>query len=359
MNLESQLLNIRQHIQEHRDNLKSEEATKSALVIPFLRALGYDVTNPNHVTPELVADIGDRKGERVDYGLGPRDNEAIIVECKRCDIAMTPANHDRYFAQVRRYFHVKKNVKFAILTNGIICEFYSDIDDLNIMDKTPFYTIDLTLAPTARDIAVLSLFEREKFSLPFAYESAGKMLQKVRVKAYLYAETTSPSEEFSAFVGSQVHKDKGRFTSNVKSTYQELVPEAMAEIMEERIKANREDAKREMGPQPSGTKQHVIDGYNIIRAITAPYVEPDRIVMRENQSYCAVLLDDNARKTIIRLYFNNPARLSLGLMKDKEETRLPISKLQDIFQSHEQIIARLSEIDVSLFMANDPYGCDN
>ena len=50
--------------------VKTEEGTKNALVMPFIIALGYNVFNPLEVTPELVADVGVKKGEKVDYEIG-------------------------------------------------------------------------------------------------------------------------------------------------------------------------------------------------------------------------------------------------------------------------------------------------
>jgi hypothetical protein len=36
--------------------------------MPFIAALGYDVFNPLEVVPEYTADIGIKKGEKVDLG---------------------------------------------------------------------------------------------------------------------------------------------------------------------------------------------------------------------------------------------------------------------------------------------------
>ena len=46
-----------------KDSLISEEATKNALIMPFLNALGYDVFNPLEVVPEYVADSRFKKDE--------------------------------------------------------------------------------------------------------------------------------------------------------------------------------------------------------------------------------------------------------------------------------------------------------
>lgn len=348
MNLEAQLLTIRKLIQEHQKDLSSEEATKSALIMPFLRALGYDVTNPTHVTPELVADIGAKRGEKVDYGLGPKGLETIIVECKRCDIAMTPANRDRYRSQMYRYFVTKPHVRFGVLTNGIEYAFYSDVDKTHVMDDEPFYVINLLLAPTPRDIEILSLFARETFDLAAAVEKAGWLLRKSRIKAIVARQTSTPDEEFCDYLAGKVHD--GRYTGKVAEYYRPMVRDAVAEVMTDRIQANREDAARETGPRAAQALQHVVDGYNIVRAIAASRIDPNRVVMRENQSYCAILLDDNARRTIIRLHFNNPDRLQLGIMADAGETRIPIAAPSEIFQHYEHILARLCGLEPSLYI---------
>ena len=52
-------------------------ATKNALVMPFIAALGYDVFDPTEVVPEFVADVGTKKGEKVDYAI-KRGGDVII-----------------------------------------------------------------------------------------------------------------------------------------------------------------------------------------------------------------------------------------------------------------------------------------
>ncbi|APC90439.1 Prophage Lp2 protein 6 [Vibrio parahaemolyticus] len=64
-------------------SLATEEATKNALVMPFLHSvLGYDVFNPNEVIPEFTADIATKKGEKVDYALIKDGVVQILIECK-------------------------------------------------------------------------------------------------------------------------------------------------------------------------------------------------------------------------------------------------------------------------------------
>ena len=54
---------------KHKESIQTEEATKNAFVMPFLQCLGYDVFNPLEVVPEFIADIGIKKGEKIDFSI--------------------------------------------------------------------------------------------------------------------------------------------------------------------------------------------------------------------------------------------------------------------------------------------------
>ena len=52
------------------DKVATEEATKTAMVMPFIaHILGYNVFDPSEVVPEYTADVGTKKGEKVDYAV--------------------------------------------------------------------------------------------------------------------------------------------------------------------------------------------------------------------------------------------------------------------------------------------------
>jgi hypothetical protein len=54
--------------------------------------------------------------------------------------------------------------------------------------------------------------------------------------------------------------------------------------------------------------------------------------MRDVQSYCGILLDDNNRKPICRFHFN-AAQKYLGLFDEsKNEERMPIERLDEMYQ---------------------------
>jgi len=51
-----------------KGSLESEEATKTALIMPFIQLFGYDVLNPLEVVPEYVADAAIGVVSRRGYG---------------------------------------------------------------------------------------------------------------------------------------------------------------------------------------------------------------------------------------------------------------------------------------------------
>ena len=132
MELHSQLKGLAEKVDQLKDKIDTEESTKHAFTLPFINILGYDTFNPTEVVPEFTADLGLKKGEKVDYAIFQNGNPILIVECKHWK-----QNLDVHNSQLFRYFHVTKT-RFALLTNGIQYRFYTDLEETNKMDEKPF-----------------------------------------------------------------------------------------------------------------------------------------------------------------------------------------------------------------------------
>ncbi len=139
---------------ELREYITSEEGSKTCLVLPMLGALGYDVFNPKQVTAELTADVGVKRGEKVDYAIMGSGKPKLIIECKKIGDPLG-ANA---ISQLFRYF-TSLRVKFGVLTDGITYQFYTDMDTPNIMDSSPFFEFNL-LAYTQTDLEFLDRFRK-------------------------------------------------------------------------------------------------------------------------------------------------------------------------------------------------------
>ena len=120
-------------VEKWKGDPPTEEATKTSLVLPFIQMLGYDIFDPTEVIPEFTADIGIKKGEKVDYAIMQRGKPAILIECKKYGSNLD----EEAVSQLVRYFGVT-DAHFGILTDGIVYRFFSDIDQPNVMDLKPF-----------------------------------------------------------------------------------------------------------------------------------------------------------------------------------------------------------------------------
>ena len=178
--------------------VQTEEATKMALVVPVLQALGYDVFDPFEVVPEFTADVGTKKGEKVDYAIVRDDTPIIPVECKSAGVPL-----DGHAAQLYRYFSVV-DARIGMLTNGVEYRLYSDIDQPNKMDGKPFLVLDmLDLQESA--VEEFKKIGKASFDLDQILSSASNLKYTTEIKKLLAAELASPSDEFVRHFASQVY----------------------------------------------------------------------------------------------------------------------------------------------------------
>ena len=132
MELVDQNKQLAKRIESLKETIQTEEATKMSLVVPFFQMLGYDVFNPQEFVPEYTADVGIKKGEKVDYAIIKDGKPAILVECKAVTEKL-----DNHSSQLFRYFGTTE-AKFGILTNGIVYRFYTDLENQNKMETLKF-----------------------------------------------------------------------------------------------------------------------------------------------------------------------------------------------------------------------------
>lgn len=118
-------------------SLESEEATKISLILPMITALGYDIHNNKELKAEYVADVGIKKGEKVDYAIIIDNQPLIIIEAKQVGVDLS-----KNISQLYRYFSVT-NAKIGILTDGIRYLFFTDYKKENLMDTEPYMYINM------------------------------------------------------------------------------------------------------------------------------------------------------------------------------------------------------------------------
>ena len=350
MDLATRLAELQKRSLEHREALLTEEAAKNALIMPFIQALGYDVFNPGEVTPEFTADGGSRKGEKVDYAIKVGGQINILVECKPATVALN-INHA---SQLFRYFSVT-DARLAILTNGVVYQFYSDIEKPNKMDDKPFFQFSMDMLKPS-DVRTIENFSKGTFDLDRIISEASTLKTQSLLRQELEKEFAAPSEEFVRLLASRVYD--GRLTSSVKENFTKMVGNSIAALVRDLVNERLASALKASNPtlvdeEPATDVEEIvttaeeISGFHIVQAIASRHVAPKRIVIRDAKAYCAVLLDDNNRKTIARMHFNGITRKYFGTFVGKAETRHQLSDLTDVYQFEAQIIGRIQELERS------------
>ncbi|MDH5638566.1 MAG: type I restriction enzyme HsdR N-terminal domain-containing protein [Nitrospinota bacterium] len=354
MDLIDRVKELATKIPNQLEHIQTEEATKTAFVMPFISALGYDVFNPLEVVPEFTADIGTKKGEKVDYAV-KKDNKIILLfECKT---ASSDLNKE-HMSQLHRYFSTSDS-RFGILTNGINYQFFSDIDEPNKMDSKPFFEFNM-LDFEDHHVSELKKFSKSTFSLEDILTTASTLKYLGTIKKILGKELDNPSDSFVRFFASQVYG--GRLTSSVMDQFTGIVKDARAQFINEKINerlksalkasvsssSSEEENEEVQKPQEYDdgivTTQEEIEGYLIVKSILREAIDVDRVSMRDTKSYCGILLDNTNRKPICRLHFNSSQKY-IGLFKNKQEERIHIENLNDIFNYADRIKAVVVEYE--------------
>ncbi|NAW59299.1 MULTISPECIES: type I restriction endonuclease [unclassified Vibrio] len=332
--------------------LTTEEATKNALIMPFLHSvLGYDVFNPTEVIPEFTADTATKKGEKVDYALMKDGEVQILIECKKLGEKLST----KHAGQLFRYFSVT-NARIAVLTNGTQYQFFTDLDAPNKMDEKPFLTLDLEnlddhVVPEVKKLTKTS------FDVESVVDAAGELKYLSQIKKVLSEQFSEPEEDFVKFFTSKVYD--GVQTPKVKAQFLELTSKAVKQFLNDSINArlqsaigseakplknsgNEELELEDIVDDRKVSKIHTTDeeteGYNVVKAILRQKFDVSRIIARDTQSYFGILLDDNNRKPLCRLHFNAKQKY-IGLIgDDKKETRHPIECVDDIFNHSDLLL---------------------
>lgn len=348
MDFKDQIKQLSDRVDKMKDSLQTEEATKNALIMPFIQSMGYDVFNPMEVMPEFTCDVGTKKGEKIDYAIFKDGEPVILVECKHWKQDLTL--HDN---QLLRYYQVS-NAKFGLLTNGIVYRFYTDLETPNRMDEKPFLEINL-LDIKGNHIEELKKFHKAYFDIENILSSANELKYTSELKVILNNEFTSPSPEFVKLFAKQVYdgvittKLLDQFTTLVRKSVSGLISDIISDRLKTALKTEiAQEENNEVVVSQTEEKSNIetteeeLEGFMVVKAILREIIDVSRIVYRDAQTYFAILFDDNNRKPVCRLYFNGTKKYIVTFDENKKETRFDIDSLNDIYKVSDQLKAIVS-----------------
>ncbi|EOK16956.1 TPA: type I restriction endonuclease [Enterococcus faecium] len=338
------LKQLGKRVVELKDSIGTEEATKTSLIMPFFAALGYDLFNPTEFVPEFTADVGIKKGEKVDYAIVLEGQPTILIEAKSINEQLT--KHD---SQLFRYFGTTVS-KFGILTNGEEYKFFTDLDEPNKMDLTPFLTVNITKIKDSQ-IPELAKFHKDNFDVDKITSSAAELKYLNSLKNYLSSELNDPTEDFVKYLLTEIYD--GMKTKQTVEKFKPIIKKGLNQFIAERVNDKLSAAlKTSVSVEDNETKSESnttdetdseivttneeLEAYTICKVVLKDTIPLDRLFYRDNRSYFNILLDDNIRKWILRVRFNtNGMKIELN---DENHTVYELNEPIDIYNYSNQII---------------------
>lgn len=341
-----------------RENIETEEATKTALVMPMLQALGYDVFNLSEVVPEFTCDVGIKKGEKIDYAILKNGQPVILIECKQAG-----TNLDTHVGQLFRYFATSTKTKFGLLTDGIEYRFFSDIAEKNVLDQEPFFVFNLDQF-TEEQIEDLNRFRKEEFDVSVIYAWANQQSCSNKIKGILVREFDAPSEPLVRCLLKMTNppwvsaKMVEQFTPVIKRSICQIINDTIVtRLIHSDDETTKEDDDKPLAQTESSTEeqadeeprivttQEELEGFFLVRSILRPYVTPTRIHHRDCLSYFSVLLDDSNRKPICRLWLNRAKKYVSLFDAERKETRFEIKSIDDLYKYEKTMVKTVQAYD--------------
>ena len=326
---------------------QSEEATKLALIVPFLKILGYDVYDLREVVPEFTADVGRKKGEKVDFAILRNGKPVILIECKAVGNELTAENA----TQLLRYFSATE-ARFGILTNGVRYQFYADLARPNIMDSDPFLEFDL-LAFSPEIAGELKRFTKESFDIEEMVQVATGLKYTTAIRRVLSDQLRKPYDSFVAFIMDSVYKKpktkaaRKQFLALTQSAFRAFIHDEVNKRLKTAMESDPETGIEPEGaedePEDSFTEDE-IGAHKIVTAILGGVIEPKRLTLVNRARYSNVEVDGRPHRRVCRFWFQ-ARRKRVGIVNgDGKAIRHLIDDLRDIYKLEDELKARTQRL---------------
>lgn len=348
MDFIDQVKQFSKRVESLKDGLSTEEATKTAIIMPFFSLLGYDVFNPEEFVPEYTADVGIKKGEKVDYAIMNEGAPVILIECKW--IGEPLEKHD---SQLFRYFGTTK-AKFAILTNGQYYRFFTDLEEANKMDEKPFLEINI-LDIKENQVAELKKFHKSQFDINNIFNVASDLKYSNEFKIKFSQQLQQPNDEFVKFFLTGIYD--GKFMQSVVDRFRPVLKKALndyiSELMNDKIKnalgtnSEIEEAKSEMQAQEVTENARVskivttneeLEAFYLVKNMLKSILPVEDITYKDTESYFSVLHKGKTTRWICRFYFNSANKFIIVPDENKKDIKHPINGIYDIDNFQQEII---------------------
>lgn len=298
-----------EHIKSVGAHCTSEETTKQALILPFLDILGFSPYNPTKVLAEYSADFpGVKAHERVDYALFCHGNPVMFIEAKA--YAEAPGNH---CPQLSRYFNATPDVTVAVITNGREWKFFTDLDNKNVMDATPFLTIDL-LNATDNELAQLYRFRYDQFEPEKLRSLAEESTYFSAFSSVISASLRNVDLDFVRYVAGRSSVSRpltAKFLETIAPIVRQAVEKAVSDMVVSGLSVPAAPAQPEPAPatRPEECDEVHEDNPKIVTTVAEKRLYTvlndilqlgDDLTLKDTESYCGMLYQSKTNRWILR-----------------------------------------------------------
>lgn len=308
-----------EHVKKVGVHCTTEETTKQALILPLLDILGFSPFDPTKVKAEFGADFpGAKNSERVDYALFCNGVPVMFIEAKAHNEKLN--NH---CPQLARYFNALPDVTIGAITNGREWRFFTDLNNKNVMDTSPFLTVDFE----SMDVSLLSRlyrFRHDEFR-PDALRSLAE--ETVYLNAFTSVISQSlrePDVEFVKYVASRANIQRQfnvRFIESITPIVKQSVERAVSIMVvsglsakttaPEQKAASTADQSVQQSTSDVATNTDVIDPSNprivttasekrffeVVKEILGETID---LAAKDTESYFSVLYQNKVNRWLFR-----------------------------------------------------------
>lgn len=298
---------------------KGEEATKQAMILPMLEALGYDIWNPLEVCPEFEADTAVKKNgqkEKVDFAILFGGEPKIFIEAKPYGEDL-----DGHHGQLKRYFTTTQSVSLGVLTNGSQYRFFTDTSEINIQDDQPFFISDFDAVD--RGIDVIARFQKDIFSGEAIREFATELTYTEKMVKFLKCELDvrdgELSEGFVRWILSSPDMYDGRVNANVLERFKPIAKDALQKVV-------RSIVRRSVAAIDEGVSSPSVE---IVSQKDTSECEQEKIIEASNdevspRNEIATAEEELEAFGIIKRQFDNSALVNKTIYNPASRKEIPI-----------------------------------
>lgn len=350
MDFIDQVKQFAKRVESMKDSIQTEEATKTSIIMPFFSLLGYDVFNPAEFVPEFTADVGIKKGEKVDYAILSDGEPVILIECKW--IGEPLEKHD---SQLFRYFGTTK-AKFAILTNGLIYRFYTDLEEPNKMDEVPFLEVNILNIKDGQ-VAELKKFHKSTFNVSDIFDTASELKYSHEFQKVFAAELQSPSDDLlrlfltSVYPGVKTQAIMEKFRPILKKALNSYVNELMSDKIKSALEVNTEPPSESQIAEPEEepedehstesrivTTSEELEAFVIVKMILKDSVPLTDIAYKDTINYFGVLYQGKTTKWICRFIFRGSHKYLILPDENKKEIKIELENIYQITEHADEVV---------------------